>query len=99
MYALLQQYGAAIVVSHSSRYPIPSEMVTAPFVYFRFHGPEAMFASPYGRQQIAEWAARIKSLLAQGRDVYAYFNNDSGGHAFRNAQALKALLDIDVTRD
>jgi uncharacterized protein YecE (DUF72 family) len=29
----------------------------------------------------------------EGRDVYAYFNNDVGGHAPRNATTLRRLLE------
>ena len=29
---------------------------------------------------------------ARGRDVYAYFNNDGGGHAVRNARTLRDLV-------
>jgi uncharacterized protein YecE (DUF72 family) len=28
-----------------------------------------------------EWARRLAAELRHGRDVYAYFNNDRGGHA------------------
>jgi uncharacterized protein YecE (DUF72 family) len=35
----------------------------------------------------------MAGVLAGGRDVYAYFNNDVGGHAPRNALTLRRLLD------
>lgn len=38
------------------------------------------------------WADRIREWLAQGLDVYGYFNNDWGGHAVRNGQTLRHLL-------
>jgi uncharacterized protein YecE (DUF72 family) len=38
------------------------------------------------------WAARVREWAAQGRDVFAYFNNDAYGHALRNADTLKRLL-------
>jgi uncharacterized protein YecE (DUF72 family) len=34
----------------------------------------------------------IERFLGEGRDVYAYFNNDEQGHAIRDALALKRLL-------
>ena len=30
----------------------------------------------------------------QGRDVLAYFNNDGGGNAVRNARTLRELLGL-----
>lgn len=40
----------------------------------------------------AWWAARIREWLAQGRDVFAYLNNDLGGNAVRDARALRDAL-------
>ena len=54
----------------------------------RFHGPREMFASSYSDTELQCWAKAMKIFLKQRRDVYAYFNNDSGGHARRNAQVL-----------
>lgn len=34
----------------------------------------------------------MREWAAAGRDVYAYFNNDGGGHAARNAATLKWML-------
>src|SRR5579862_1416664 len=35
MLSLLRKYGAALVIAHSSRFPVPEAMATAPFMYFR----------------------------------------------------------------
>jgi uncharacterized protein YecE (DUF72 family) len=35
----------------------------------------------------------LRTQLADGMDVYAYFNNDVGGHAPRDAVALRRLLE------
>jgi uncharacterized protein YecE (DUF72 family) len=92
MMAILRQHCAALVISHSSRYPVPEVEATSDFVYFRFHGPRKMFASSYTDTELQEWANTMKAFLERRRDVYAYFNNDSGGHAPRNAQALLRQL-------
>jgi uncharacterized protein YecE (DUF72 family) len=34
----------------------------------------------------------MNTFLGRRRDVYAYFNNDAGGHAPRNAQTLLQQL-------
>jgi uncharacterized protein YecE (DUF72 family) len=36
----------------------------------------------------------MKGFLGRRRDVYAYFNNDAGGHAPRDAQALLQQLQL-----
>ena len=88
MLALLHKHRVALVISHSSRYPVPEITATTNFVYFRFHGPKAMFASSYSDAELRDWARIMKSFMRTRHDVYAYFNNDSGGHAPRNAQVL-----------
>lgn len=88
MCSLLKQYDAALVTAHSTRYPVADSEMTASFAYFRFHGPREMFASSYSSAELAGWAAQIRRL-AERSDVYAFFNNDSGGHAPPNALALK----------
>lgn len=89
---MLKRYQAALVIPHSTRYPIPEAIATAPFVYFRFHGPEAMFASSYPDQQLREWSRPIRAFLDGGTDVYAYFNNDIGGNAVMNARTLRKMV-------
>jgi len=85
---LLAAAGAAMVIADSSRYPMAPLAPTASFVYLRFHGPEALFASSYSDQQLRVWAERIMGWLKSGLDVYAYFNNDAGGCAIRNLRRL-----------
>jgi len=53
---------------------------------------EEMFASGYSGAELRGWANAINSSLGKRRDVYAYFNNDAGGHAPRDAQALLQQL-------
>lgn len=68
---------------------------TAPFSYFRFHGPNASI-DPYGGQYTGRrlWrpAEHMVSWLDEGTDVYAYFNNDQGGYAFEDARWLASRL-------
>jgi uncharacterized protein YecE (DUF72 family) len=88
MLKVLRRHRAALVISHSGRYPLPVVRPTADFMYFRFHGPKEMFASSYSRTELRRWAKKMDAFLGKRRDVYAYFNNDAGGHAPRNALAL-----------
>jgi uncharacterized protein YecE (DUF72 family) len=91
---LLRRYEAALVIPHSTRYPSPPETtVTAPFTYLRFHGPEAMCASCYPEDQLRQWSITVRRFLDTATDVYAYFNNDIGGHAVSNARTLKRMVE------
>jgi uncharacterized protein YecE (DUF72 family) len=91
---VLREHGAALVLAHSSRYPYPAgEPRTADWMYLRFHGPRELFASRYGPAALRPWAERIRSWIRSGEDVYAYFNNDSGGHAPIDARTLRRLVE------
>jgi len=87
----LLEAGAALVIADSSRYPRAPLAPQPAFVYLRFHGPEALFSSSYSDDQLREWAGHIRAWLGEGRDVYAYFNNDAAGCAVRNALRLIEL--------
>jgi uncharacterized protein YecE (DUF72 family) len=92
VYDLLSDSNVALVIANSSRYPnAPEDIATADFVYFRFHGPEELFASPYSDKQLEHYAKIMKGYARRGKDIYAYFNNDFGGFAVANALALKRL--------
>lgn len=93
MLGVLRENRAALVISHSSRYPVPDLIATAPFGYFRLHGPRAMFASSYRRTELSRWASQITERMGKTRAIYAYFNNDSGGHAPRNAAMLRQQIE------
>jgi uncharacterized protein YecE (DUF72 family) len=89
---LLRRRGAALVIANSSRYPSPEPAATAPFVYFRFHGPREMFASSYTDAELREWSGHLRKFLQEGRDAYAYFNNDVEGYAVGNARTLARMV-------
>ncbi len=65
-------------------------LVTADWVYLRFHGDR--YSGSYPTQVLKEQAKWIEQQLAGGRDVFAYFNNDAEGCAVRNAAELKAYV-------
>jgi uncharacterized protein YecE (DUF72 family) len=64
-----------------------------PFVYVRFHGAEAKYAGAYSRPRLARWAEWLQDQRRGGADVYAYFNNDIGAHAPRDAMTLRGMLE------
>jgi len=91
--ALLEHHGAAYCVMSGARLPCLLR-ATAPFVYVRLHGPDHdhLYAGSYSDDDLRWWADRLREWEASGRDVYAYFNNDGGGHAVHNARRLRELV-------
>lgn len=73
--AFLRRRKVALVIGETPHWPTHIA-VTADFVYLRFHGPERRYGSDYSDDTLREWAERIRGWRAEGRDVYAYFNND-----------------------
>ncbi len=68
----------------------PPRVVTASFVYVRFHGATGKYSGGYPDDLLGEWA---DWLVANHKPGFLYFNNDIGGHAPRDAARLKAMLD------
>jgi uncharacterized protein YecE (DUF72 family) len=66
--------------------------LTANFSYIRFHGTNGKYAGNYPDQLLLRWVEQIQSWQDEVSEVFAYFNNDIGGHAIRNAQSLRAML-------
>jgi uncharacterized protein YecE (DUF72 family) len=64
-----------------------------PFVYVRFHGTSGDYHGSYGDAALRRWATRLARAWRDGRDVYAYFNNDSEAVATKNASTLRGMLD------
>jgi uncharacterized protein YecE (DUF72 family) len=71
----------------------PPRLAIGPFVYIRFHGATGKYAGCYSDEQLDEWASWIAAQIEEGRDAYAYFNNDREGHAVRNALTLRRQIE------
>ncbi len=70
---------------------LPDEIVrTADDIYVRFHGVRQWYRHDYSRDELRQWAAKIRA--AGARRVWVYFNNDRDGHAIHNAKTLRNLL-------
>ena len=82
---------AQLCVADSAKYP-RREVITANFMYFRFHGRRRLFTSNYTKAELAEETKKMRRLLQEGYDVYAYFNNDAAGYAVANARTLAAMM-------
>ena len=93
VYELLERRGAAYVVMSGAGLPCILK-ATADLVYVRLHGPDGdvLYAGSYSSDALRWWADRIHEWTDQGRDVFAYFNNDGEGNAVRNARELRTLV-------
>jgi uncharacterized protein YecE (DUF72 family) len=93
VYDVLRRHGAALCL-HDLLAGHPCEL-TADWTYVRFHGPNATehpYQGRYGPKRLARVAERLGAWLAEGVDVYAYFNNDDSGFAVQDARSLARRL-------
>ncbi len=92
VFAILQSHGASYCVMSGAGLPCILR-TTSPTVYVRLHGPDQthLYGGSYSDEDLAWWSERIDEWDATAADVFVYFNNDGGGHAVRNAAALRRL--------
>jgi uncharacterized protein YecE (DUF72 family) len=96
VYALMQRYNVALCL-HDMQGSATGKLVVGPFVYVRFHG-WTKYAGRYEDERLDEWADWLMARIADGLDVFAYFNNDVGGHAPRDAVRLRDRITVRITR-
>ena len=65
--------------------------LVGPAVYLRFHGPQK-YRGRYATSTLEKTAAWCADRLAEEVPVYAYFNNDVGGQAPRDAVRFRDLV-------
>jgi uncharacterized protein YecE (DUF72 family) len=66
------------------------------FVYVRFHGAGARYGGRYPDEHLADWASWLAAAGRIDRAAFAYFNNDIGGHAPRDAVRLRDATDASL---
>lgn len=89
---LMEKYNIAFVISQSGNVFPYAEFVTNTNIYVRFHGPAALYASPYSLEMLELYAAKFVHWIKEGHKIWAYFNNDINGYAVQDAQLLKKIL-------
>jgi uncharacterized protein YecE (DUF72 family) len=89
---LMRKYKVAFVISQSNNFFPYAEEVTAKNVYVRFHGPAALYASQYSEEQLEYFAEKFIAWSKEGRSIWAFFNNDIFGYAFKDASRLKEMV-------
>lgn len=85
--AVLQENGAAFC--EHDLVPLRPPRLTGGFRYLRFHGATGKYRGRYGTRALRPVA---RDLLAFAGDAFVYFNNDTLGHALRDALDLSELL-------
>lgn len=92
VYSALSERNVALVMADDPEMPFQDHgELTADFIYIRFHRGSRGRDGNYAPTEIGAWAKRIAEWRKK-RGVWAYFNNDQSGHAFRNATALREKL-------
>lgn len=90
VFEALARHAVALCV-HDMRGSAAPRRPCGPFVYVRLHGTER-YGGRYPDAALNDWADWLASHHEEGRPVYAFFNNDVGGHAPRDALRLRARL-------
>lgn len=88
VFSLLQKHAVALCL-HDMHGSATGKMVIGPFLYVRFHFGTQKYGGRYDDARLDEWAGWLAAQARAGRAVYAYFNNDVGGHAPRDAIRLR----------
>jgi uncharacterized protein YecE (DUF72 family) len=91
VFDLLNRHGVALCL-HDMRGSASGRRRVGPFVYARFHGTER-YSGSYSDEHLDEWAAWMAERVRESTDVFAYFNNDVGRHAPRDAARLRAAVE------
>jgi len=92
---VLEAHDAALVWADRLGRPVTPEWTTATWGYVRFHEGRARPRPSYGESSLRTWLRRIEHGFGplDSNDVYAYFNNDPGAAAIRNAAMLADLAE------
>jgi uncharacterized protein YecE (DUF72 family) len=90
-YRLLKKHKAIFCILSSPTLP-EDFVVTSDIAYIRFHGLEEWYRYNYSKEEMEEWADKIKETKC--KEIYCYFNNDFEAHAPKNALQLMKILDV-----
>ncbi len=91
VFALLERHHAVMCL-HDMQGSSTDRAVVGPAVYVRFHFGTSKYGGRYEDRRLDDWAGWLAERARQGLDVFAYFNNDTGGHAPRDAVRLRERI-------
>ena len=89
--ALLDRHGASFCI-HDMPGSATPRWVAGRIAYVRFHGGEGKYRGRYSDKDLLDWSRWMADQARQGRNVWAYFNNDVDAHAIHDAQTLRAMV-------
>lgn len=103
---ILADHGASVVTVDGPSFPTLTEP-TGDHAYVRFHGRRGdvwfegadmgdhdRYDYRYGPEELRPWVETIDDLDAAHDRVRVYFNNHPDGKAFKDADALREMLDL-----
>jgi uncharacterized protein YecE (DUF72 family) len=91
VYSLLDRHRVALCL-HDMQGSATERVVVGGCVYARFHFGTTRYGGRYDDRRLDEWADWLAGRAREGLDVFAYFNNDTGGHAPRDAIRLRTRI-------
>jgi uncharacterized protein YecE (DUF72 family) len=99
VFDVLSRHGAALVLHDLlADHPL---VLTTDWTYLRFHGPDALsepYVGRYTGRKLWRLAELARQWLAEGIDVYGYFNNDHGAAAVLDARWFRSRLSTPPAR-
>jgi uncharacterized protein YecE (DUF72 family) len=92
IYAILRKYNAAFCMYDFNGLLSP-QIITADFIYIRFHGPDGKYRGKYSDGFLKKWAKDFIRWRKEGiKDIYCYFDNDDSAYATEDALKLSRLV-------
>jgi uncharacterized protein YecE (DUF72 family) len=88
---VLVDHGAALCWADRLGRPQTPLWRTTTWGYLRFHEGRARPRPSYGDRALRTWADRVLAEFGPTDDVFAYFNNDPGGAAIRDARRFTRI--------
>ncbi len=89
---LLARHRAALCWADRLGRPVSPLWRTADWGYLRLHEGAAQPWPRYGERALSSWVQRIGRTWPDDADVFAFFNNDPGGAAVRDAAAFASIV-------
>jgi uncharacterized protein YecE (DUF72 family) len=91
IYESLEKYQLGMVIHDKSPANSPVIETHPEFIYLRFHGPSGNYRGSYHDDVLYDYAAYVSEWLADGKKVFAYFNNTMG-EAHANLNLLRQIV-------
>jgi len=91
IHEMLAIYNAHLVLHDKAGSQTEFAEQESPYVYLRFHGPGGNYRGSYSDDFLYEYSQYINYWLADGKTVYAYFNNTMGD-AVKNLITLNKFV-------